>query len=77
MKKLTGDYVLTAQELSLIGGGANVGKCIAYTVVKGDNLNQIARRYGVDAHTLAELNSIAPSNRIFVGQVLLIPFRAQ
>lgn len=77
MSKITGDYVLTAQELSLVAGGESAGRCIAYTVVKGDSLPKIARTYGVDVRTLAQLNHIQDDNRIFVGQVLLIPLNTK
>ncbi|MFP4014485.1 MAG: transglycosylase SLT domain-containing protein [Chitinispirillaceae bacterium] len=44
-----------------------------YTVVKGDNLYTIARRFGVSMNDLAEVNNITRRGRIYVGQVLLIP----
>lgn len=44
-----------------------------YTVVRGDNLYTIAKRFGVSMHELAEANNITRKGRIYVGQVLLIP----
>lgn len=47
-----------------------------HTVVKGDTLMAIARRYHGSAgryREIARLNSIADPNRIFIGQVLKIP----
>lgn len=44
-----------------------------YVVQAGDRLGAIARRYGVDLTVLARVNGIANINRIYVGQVLIIP----
>jgi len=44
-----------------------------YTVVWGDTLSAIARRYNVNLYTLAARNNIYNLNLIFVGQVLCIP----
>ncbi|MFP4162837.1 MAG: transglycosylase SLT domain-containing protein [Chitinispirillaceae bacterium] len=44
-----------------------------YTVVGGDNLYTIARRFGVSMHELAAVNNITQKSRIYVGQVLMIP----
>jgi LysM repeat protein len=43
--------------------------------VSGDSLTAIARRFGTTVDALAELNDIAPEdrNKLYVGQVLLIP----
>ena len=41
-----------------------------YTVVKGDSLRKIARRFGVPLATLIALNNITDPNRIEVGTVL-------
>ena len=41
-----------------------------YTVVKGDSLSKIARRFGVSVATLIALNNITDPNRIEVGMVL-------
>ncbi|MCC6435408.1 MAG: LysM peptidoglycan-binding domain-containing protein [Acidimicrobiales bacterium] len=46
---------------------------INYTVVSGDTLNSIARRFGTSAATLASSNGISNPNTIFVGQVISIP----
>jgi LysM repeat protein len=45
----------------------------SYTVVRGDTLNSIARRFGTTVTAIASANGIANPNRIFVGQVLRIP----
>jgi LysM repeat protein len=41
-----------------------------YTVVTGDSLSKIARRFGVPLATLISLNNISDPNRIEAGQVL-------
>ena len=69
--------VLNESELTDVTGGAYVGPCIQYTVVKGDNLTKIASRYGTTVDTLVQLNHIKNRNKIYVGQVLLIPALAQ
>ena len=44
-----------------------------YTVVRGDTLAAIARRFGTTFQALAAANGIANPNLIFAGQVLNIP----
>jgi membrane-bound lytic murein transglycosylase D len=44
-----------------------------YTVVRGDNLHNIAKSLGVSMNDLAQANNITNSSRIYVGQVLHIP----
>lgn len=44
-----------------------------YTVVKGDTLTAIARKYGTTVSALAKLNNIKNVNLIYVGQKLVIP----
>lgn len=45
----------------------------SYTVVSGDTLAAIARRYGTTYQEIAAINGIANPNQIYVGQVLQIP----
>ena len=45
---------------------------IIYTVVKGDNLWSIARKYNTTVASLAKLNNIKDTSLIFVGQTLVI-----
>lgn len=45
----------------------------AYTVVRGDTLFSIARRFGTTVELLSELNGITDPSQIEVGDVLLIP----
>ena len=44
-----------------------------YTVQPGDTLSGIAAWFGVDYHTLCQVNGIQNPNFIYVGQVLIIP----
>lgn len=44
-----------------------------YTVVAGDTLSLIARRWGVDPNRIALANRLANPNAIHIGQVLCIP----
>ena len=43
-----------------------------YTVVRGDTLSGIAKRFNTTVNYLAKLNNIANVNLIYVGQVLKI-----
>ena len=44
-----------------------------YTVVKGDTLSAIGKRFGVKWRDIAALNSIKNPDLIFPGQVFKIP----
>lgn len=48
------------------------GGCL-HTVAPGDTLYSIARRYGATVSELVAINRLADANRIYVGQVLVIP----
>jgi LysM repeat protein len=49
------------------------GEGTQYTVRTGDNLFRIGLRFGVPYQVIAAANNITDVNRIFVGQVLVIP----
>lgn len=57
------------------GNTANAGESTGtvYTVVKGDTLSAIAKKYGTTYKKLAEYNGIADPNKISVGQKIKIP----
>jgi len=44
-----------------------------YTVKKGDNLYDIARRYNVDLDILSQVNGLEKEEFIYEGQTLLVP----
>lgn len=46
---------------------------MTYTVVKGDNLTRIAKKFDTTVSAIAELNNLPNPNKIYVGQVLKIP----
>ena len=48
-------------------------KVVEYTVVRGDSLARIARRYGTTWQELAAYNGIANPSLIRVGQIIRIP----
>lgn len=43
-----------------------------YTVVKGDTLSGIAKKYSTSVNSIVQLNSIADPNKIFVGQKIRV-----
>lgn len=45
---------------------------VIYTVVKGDTLSGIAKKYNTSVSALVQLNSIADPNRIYVGQKISV-----
>ena len=47
---------------------------VRYVVKRGDTLSEIAGRYGTSTRVLLMRNNIGTSDRILVGQVLIIPF---
>lgn len=56
---------------SCYGQGYKEPTFITYTVKKGDNLYNIARKYGVSVDSLIELNNLK-NNNLSIGQVLKI-----
>lgn len=49
------------------------GEETRHTVVWGETLDRIARRYGVTVEAVVEANDLRSSNVIYAGQVLVIP----
>ncbi|MDX1995931.1 MAG: LysM domain-containing protein [bacterium] len=44
-----------------------------YSVVRGDSVSRIARRFGTTTRVLIDANCLANANRIYVGQLLRVP----
>jgi LysM repeat protein len=55
------------------GGGQGPVGGRSYVVVAGDTLARIARQFGFDLTVLARVNNIVNPNRIYAGQILMIP----
>lgn len=51
----------------------DTGDYITYTIVSGDTLYEISKKYGTTIEAIAELNGIANPNAIYVGQIIKIP----
>jgi lysozyme len=81
-------YGTTVATLQSINGIANANRistgqvlCVqqatvgntTYVVQRGDRLSRIAQRYGISMSVLAQVNGISDPNRIYAGQVLVIP----
>ena len=45
----------------------------SYTVLSGDNLYTIAKKYNIDWHKIADLNQISSATALKVGEKLVIP----
>ena len=56
-----------------ISGKTGGGSSKTYTVVKGDTLSKIAKKYGTTVDTLVKLNGIKNKNLINIGQVIKLP----
>ena len=56
-----------------ISGKTGGGSAKTYTVVKGDTLSKIAKKYGTTVDTLVKLNGIQNKNLINIGQVIKLP----
>ena len=58
------------------GSGSPVSSSGVHVVRRGENLFRIGLRYGTTAHAIARANGIANTNRVYVGQRLVIPGRS-
>lgn len=70
------DYAKVQAKVNELLGGSSSGTSAStkeyYTVVKGDTLSKIAKRYGTTVAQLASWNNIANVNLIYVGQKLRV-----
>lgn len=67
--------VLCGLSLGVVGRAAAGGSCpVTYTVVRGDTLGRIARRFGLTLAELIQLNRsvVKNPNLIYAGQVLCV-----
>jgi membrane-bound lytic murein transglycosylase D len=55
------------------GGSYSEGEYFTYTVRKGDNLTEIARRYGASINAICRMNGISTRTTLLIGQKLRIP----
>ncbi len=69
MNNLTSNILTIGSRLKIKENSANV---IKYTVVNGDTLYGIARKYNVTVDNLKKTNNLA-NNTLSIGQVLIIP----
>jgi membrane-bound lytic murein transglycosylase D len=69
--------VKVGQVLRIPGAGAADGAVAepggVYTVRRGDTVDSIARKHGVEAHSIVALNGLANKHRIKAGQRLYLP----
>ena len=64
---------LLAVQPAVVHGAPPAGGPVVHIVRWGENLTQIAARYGVSVYDIAQANALADLNRIYVGQRLVIP----
>ena len=65
--------IRVGQKLKVPGAASSVPTTTTYTVRRGDELDNIARRFGVSRSSIVSLNNLSDANRIIVGQKLRIP----
>lgn len=70
--RLTGPNIYVGQRLLIVPTSAPPVGSTVYTVMRGDTLYSIARRYGTTVETIKALNNIS-GNIIYIGQLLRIP----
>ena len=75
LNNLSSNILNIGQQLKVPVEGTNNqpdSNYITYTVVKGDNLYNIANKYGVTVETIKQANNLT-SNLLSIGQILKIP----
>jgi membrane-bound lytic murein transglycosylase D len=70
LNKLTDNKLRVGQRLIIISG--NLEGAIRYTVQSGDTPYSIARKYGMNLHSLLSLNGLRSRSRIYPGQQLWV-----
>lgn len=64
--------IYPGQQIKIPGTSSQGSSATYYTVVSGDNLTKIAKRYGTTVNQLVSWNSIENSNLIYPGQKLRV-----
>ncbi len=68
------DLVRIGQRLTVpAGSGASAPAAVSHTVVAGETLAVIARRYGTTVGAIVSANDISNPNLVRIGQVLTVP----
>lgn len=62
-----------SSDATTAGGAATSGQAKSYVIQSGDTLMKIARKFGVTVQQLQAANKITNPDRIYPGQVLVIP----
>ena len=62
------DYVKVQERVNELVKQSNASSIVYYTVVKGDTLSKIAKKYGTTVNQIVKWNNIANPNLIYVGQ---------
>lgn len=72
INSLSFNYDLTVGE-QIIVPSISKEPFIYYTIQKGDNMYEIARKYNVDLNTLLRINGLNKDDYIYPGEELMIP----
>ena len=73
LNNLTSNSLSIGQKLRIPGSGEESGSdYVTYTVVSGDSLYSIAKKYNTTVNEIKNLNNLS-SNLLSIGQVLKIP----
>ena len=68
-----GQRLLVSSSSAVTTATRNVGTFGSYRVRSGDSLTAVARRHGLSATQLAQMNGISPRRWLYNGQVLRVP----
>lgn len=71
---ITNPNRIIAGQTICVKPGGSVPWGFLYTIQRGDTLYSIAHRFGWGVWYLASVNHIPDPNRIYAGQVILIPY---
>lgn len=73
LNSLTNDNIYPGQVLIISAGSdSNPSECVVYTVKKGDNLYNIAKKYDTTVDDIKRFNNLS-TNNLSIGQQLKIP----